>query len=430
MTTRTADANQDPSYRVIDATRREVDIEIPAADAGREFEAALDRATSRVKLDGFRAGRAPRDMVKRMLAEDLRQSVIEALAPRAIHEALRSRADAPLEPPVLHDIRYEEGEPLRFTASFEVWPEFDLPDLRSVQVRKQRVPVGDSDVEAALNALRQRTATFIPVEDRGAADGDYVAVEVRARDLQTKRFFPTEKTVLLAGAADNDPAFNAQLQGLKAGEDRAFRADYPADHPDRKLAGKSVEYTLRALSLKARKLPEPDDDWARSLGDYAGLEDLKSRVRNELQTGRDLQARREAAEEMLQAIADKLALPLPAGLVEREAESILAEALAGPDGKPVRVPPAELEPLRAEAGRRAERKVRNHMILRKVAGAQGLEVSEQETDDEIRRLAQSHNVPFGRLRETFDAEDRREELRTSLLMKKAVDFLARSAIME
>ncbi|MBN2207595.1 MAG: trigger factor [Candidatus Aminicenantes bacterium] len=415
---------------MIDATRREIDIEIPAAAAAREFVSALDRTAARVKLDGFRAGRAPRDMVKRILSDDLRHSVIEALAPRAIQDALRSRAVSPLEPPVIRDVRYEEGDPLRFTASFEVWPEFDLPDLRSVQVRKKAVPVGDTDVDAALDSLRQQTAVFVPVEGRGAVDGDYVAVELRTRDLQTKRFFPTDKHVLLAGHADNDPALNAHLAGIQPGDIRTFQIAYPTAHPNRKLAGKSVEHSLKALSVKARKLPDLDDEWARGLGDYAGLEDLKSRVRRELQAGRDHQARREAAEEMIQAIADRMALPLPTALVEREAEGILSEALTGPDGKTVRIPPAEFEALRAEAARRAERKVRNHMILRKIAEAERLEVSEEETDDEIRRLARSHNVPFARLRETFDAEDRRGELRTSLLLKKAVDFLARSAIMD
>jgi trigger factor len=430
MTTRKAIDTPDPSFRVIDATRRALDIEVPAADALRESEIALGRTAARVKLDGFRAGRAPRDLVKRMLAEEIRHAVIDALAPRAVHEALRSRALSPLEPPVIHDIRYEEGEPLRFTASFEVWPDFELPDLRAVKVRKARVPVEDKDIDAALESLRQRAAIFTPVEGRGAADGDYVAAEIKARDLQTKRLFPAEKAVLLAGHPENEPALNDQLRGLRPEETRTFRVDYPADHPNRKLAGKSVEHALKVLTLKARKLPDLDDEFARGLGDYAGLDDLRSRIRSELQTGREAQARREAADEILEALADKAKLPLPSGLVQREAESIIADALAGPDGKPVRLPEGDLERLRDEALRRAERKVRNHMILRKVAESEGLTVGEDETDDEIRRLAQSHNVPFPRLRETFDGEGRRDELRTSLLLKKAIDFLSRSAIME
>lgn len=428
MTTRKAPDSPDPSFRAVDETRRELDIEISAEETGREFERTLDDTAARVKLDGFRAGRAPRDIVKRKLSDDIRHSVIDALAPRAVHEALRSRNLTPLQPPLIHDILYDEGGPLRFTASFEVWPDFDLPDIRTVQVRKKREQVEDKDIDQTLESLRQRAAEYTPVEDRGVVDGDYVAAEIKGRDLQTKRFFPTEKSVVMAGHAENEPSLNEHLAGLQPGETRTFQVSYPPDHQNRKLAGKNVEYSLKALSIKARKLPELDDDFARSLGEYAGLEDLKSRVRTDLQTGRDLQARREVADEILQEIANKLALPLPAGVVHHETESLLEEFLTGRSGEPVRVPQADLEKLREEAARRAERKVRNHMILKKIADAESLTVGEDEIDEEIRRLAQTHNIPFPRLRETFDEEGRREELRTSLLLKKAIDFLARSAI--
>jgi len=431
MTTSNERRGQDQAFRMIDETRRELDIEIPAAETGREFERALDRTAARVKLDGFRAGRAPRDMVKRMLYDDIRHSVIDALAPRAVHDALRTRNLSPLQPPVIHDIRYEEGEALHFTASFEVWPDIELPDYRTIKVRKKAyLPVEDKDVEQTLDSLRRRAADYVPVEDRGVADGDYTVAEIKGRDLGSKRLFPTEKSVVVAGHADNEPSLNEHLMGLRTGEERIFKVSYPPDHGNRKLAGKDVEYRLKIQSIKARKFPELNDDFARGLGDYAGLEDLKSRIRNELQAGREIQARREAADEILQAIADKTVLPLPETLVRRETESILNEFLSTPSGEPARIPPADLERLRAEAAARAEGKVRNHIILKKIAQAENLAVSEQETDDEIGRLAQSHNIPLPRLRETFDQEGRREELQTSLLLKKSIDFLARSAIMD
>jgi trigger factor len=430
MTTAQDPHDKAEPFRAVDDTRRELDIEIPAGEAAREFELVLDRTAAKVKLDGFRLGRAPREMVKRLFYEDIRQSVIDALAPRAVHEALRERNLSPLQAPVVSAIRYQEGEPLRFTASFEVWPEWELPDYRSIQVRKTVAPVEDKDVDEALAALRQRAAEYIPVEDRGAAEGDYVAVEIRGRDLATKRFFPTEKTAVLAGHADNEPTLNEQLPGLRIGDERTFRISYPPDHANRKLAGKEVEYYLKVLSLKARKLPELNDDFARSLGEYAGLDDLRTRLRNEIRSGRELQARREAADEFLDILSGRIAPALPEALVRQEAEAILKEAVTTPTGEPARIRPADLDPLRAEARRRAERKVRNHMILMKIAQAERLAVSEDEADDEIRRLARSHDVPFLRLKETFEREGRREELRTSLLLKKSIDFLARSAIME
>lgn len=430
MTTPKEPQNRSQAFRMVGETGRELDIEIPAVEAGREFEATLDRTAARAKLDGFRAGRAPRDMVKRMLYDDIRHSVIDALAPRAVHEELRARSLSPLQPPVIHDIHYQEGETLRFTASFEVWPDFDLPDYRTIKVRKKALPVEDKDVEETLASLRQRAAAYVPVEDRGAREGDYVAAEIKGRDLATKRFFPTEKAVVMAGHPDNEPWLNEHLTGLGIGEEKTFQVRYPSDHPNRKLAGKEVEYSLKAISIKAQKLPELDDDFARSLGDYAGLEDLKTRIRNEIQSSRDVQTRREAADEILQAIADKATLPLPENLVRHEAENVLREIVSTPSGEPAKIRPADIEALRAEALKRAERKVRNHMILMKIAQTEKLAVSEEETDDEIRRLAQSNNVPFLRLRETFDQEGRREELQTSLLLKKSIDFLARSAIME
>jgi trigger factor len=260
------------------------------------------------------------------------------------------------------------------------------------------------------------------------ADGDYVVVEIQGRDLRSKRLLPVEKAVVLAGHAENDPALNENLAGLKPGEDRSYKASYPKDHANRKVAGKDIEYRLKVLELKERRLPELNDEFARSLGSQVGLEDLKSKLRAELQAAKESSRRNALAGEMLQEIGRRASIELPESLVKRESLAVLRRLLAAyPDAAAI---PQSAESLQAEARRQAERTIRNHLILDKLARQEGLSVSDAEVEGEVRTMAKANNLPVPQLLERLHQEGSDEEIRENLLFRKAIDFLARHAIIK
>ncbi len=414
--------------RLIDLSpsRKEIELEVPAEDVAREYDRILGEYAGRVKIAGFRKGHAPRDMVKNLFDHEIMHDAYDALIPKVLDEELKALRLDPVNVPEIRDLKHEPGQSLRCVATFEVLPEFELPDYRKVRVAPRTSAVEETEVEKALEDLRAKAAEYVPVEGRGVADGDYAVAEIQGRDAKTKRLLPVEKAVVLAGHADNEPALNEAIRGITPGEERGFHVDYGKDHANRRVAGKSIDYTLKVTEIKEKRVPELNDEFAKSLGDYLGLEDLKARIRKELHESHERADRAATASEVLKEIAKLVNLELPESVVEHETLSVLRRMLSG--ARQPRVPAEAFEALKAQARAQAVDRLTNHLILDKIARKEGLEVSEEEIQEEIRSLAEANHVSVPALTDMVNREGRRDELKENILFRKTVDFLVKNAI--
>jgi trigger factor len=409
-------------------SRKEIALEIPDAEVRQEYEKVLGEYAAKAKLDGFRRGHAPREQVRALFDHEIKHDVYDSLIPRVLEEELRALGLNPVNVPVLKDLEHDEGGPLKCTAAFEVLPEFELPDYRAVRIKPKAAEVGEADVDQALADIRDRAAEFVAVEGRGVAEGDYAVVEMQGRDKRTKRLLPVERAVVLAGHADNEPALNEKLEGMTPGEERSFEVAYPKDHPNRRVAGKEIAYSLKVRELKEKKLPGLDDEFAKGLGSPEGLAALREKVCKELQEARERANRNASASEILTGIADKIALELPESLVEQESLAVLRRMLQSAGKR--RLSPEALEALKAEARKQAVDHLRNHLIIEKIAKREGFGVAEEEVQAEVRDLARANRVSEAALADMIRRDEhRREELVESLLFRKTVDFLLKTAIM-
>jgi trigger factor len=415
--------------RLVDRSpsRKEIELEIPAEEVDQEYGRILDEYAGRVKIAGFRKGHAPRDMVKSLFDHDILHDAYDVLVPRALDRELKALNLKPVNAPVIKTLEHEPGRPLRCTVAFEILPDFELPDYRTIRIPKRPVSVGEADIEKALEEARSRAAEYLPVTGRGVTDGDYVVVEIQGRDLQTKRLLPVEKSVVLAGHGDNEPALNEALLGQKAGEQRVFRVSYAKDHANRRVAGRDIEYALRVREIKEKRLPELNDEFAKTVGDYSGLEELKGKIRKELADSEERANRSAAASELLQEIAKKVSLELPESLVENETLAVLKRTLEA--ARAPRVAPEALESLKAQARQRAVENLMNHLIVERIARREGLEVGEEEIRAELRALAQANGVSEAAVTDLVNREGRLDDIRDTLLVRKTVDFLLKNAIM-
>lgn len=405
---------------------RELEVEVGADEVAEEWEKALQEYASRARLDGFRRGKAPKEMVKRLFYRDIKDAVIENLAPRALKESLRAQNIHPIGTPVISEAVLREGQPFHFKAVVEVLPGFELPAYRKIRVQKKESKVEDTDVDRSLEELRQKSAEYNPVEGRGAADGDYVVVERKGRDLQTRRFLPTDKVLVLAGHPDNEPALNESLKGAALGESRKFVISYPQDHAQKKVAGKTFEYEIKVISIKEKKVPEMSDEWAKDLGEYESLAALRERVRQELDRAKREAARREMGDEIVNGLVDSLQLDLPDSLVEAETDSILRGWSAQLSAD---LPLTQVEELRQRAKGQAQRSLKTSLLLQRIASQENLAVADEEIEEEIKAMAQKNNLPLAQLVERINQEGKREDIRNSLLLRKAIDFLIDNAVL-
>jgi trigger factor len=409
-------------------SRKEIELEIPSEDVEKEYTKVLGDYAGRVKLPGFRKGHAPKDMVRNLFDHDILHDVYDELVPRILGGELKAHNLNPVNVPEIHGLKHEHGQPLRCTVAFEVLPDFELPDYRSVQVPERPVSVDEAEIEKALGEIQAKAAEYIPVSGRGVGDGDYVVAEIQGKDLKTRRFLPLEKAVVLAGHVDNEPALNEAIMGLKAGEERLFLVSHAKDHANKRVAGKDIEYTVKVSEIKEKKIPALNDEFARAAGDYADLNDLREKIRKELLEARERARRNATASAVLQEIAKKVSLELPESVVVEETLTVLKRMLSA--ARQPRIPAEALEGLKAQARSQAVEHLTNHLILEKIARQEGFEVAEEEIQAEIKSLAQANGVPEKYLADMIARENRREELQETLLFRKTVDFLVKNAIIK
>lgn len=405
---------------------REIEFEIPADVVNSEYDKIVETFVRRARIPGFRLGRAPRDIVRRSFASEIRERLINNLVPRAVEESLRAHHLDPAVDPVIQNIRWEEGQAMTFRVRVDLWPDFVLPDYKAIKVPQLPLEVKEEEIENVLQELQQRSAEFIPVTGRGLSPGDFALIEVKARDLKTRKFWPTQKIQIEAGRPTNDPLLEDNLTNLMPGETKTFTVDYPSDHANSALAGKKVEYTVKILALRERKIPEISDDFARSLGNFDNLDQLKEKIREELLEKKKEENRGRILEMILEKLEAQISFSLPEAAIEEESQLLLKRWLSSNQGE--RWSEGELKALEAEARRQAEKRLKDRLILEKIARKEGFEVTESEVEEEIRSLARLNRLSFFELKERLEREGRLESVRHNLLLRKVVDFLIRQAL--
>jgi len=407
--------------------KKELKIEIPADQVAEEYEKILDQFTQRTKIKGFRPGKAPKNVIKNMYFTDIRESLMNTIVPKAINEELKKRDLAPVNSPVLKEFNYDEGKPLHITTEFEILPEFNLPEYKKIKVKKKEVEVTDQEIQDYLKELQNRAAQYLPVEDRTVNTDDYVVIELKSKDMLSKKAFPKENVAILAGHQGNEEALNENIMGMKIKEEKVFTVDYPKDHPNKKIAGKKVEYIIKVLSIKQKKVPEINDDFAKEMGEFKNLKTLKDEIRKNLLESKQSGSKHQMADEIIEKISNKVNFDLPESLVKQET-LLQLRRMVSKNPQSSNLQDDEIEKLRDEAKQRAENNLKNHLILMKIAEQENIKVEDAEVADEMREIAKRNNVPYTQVVEQINREGKREDLKNNLLIKKTVDILVENAI--
>ena len=415
--------------KILSDCKREIELEIETEEVTKELERLVAQFSIRTKIPGFRPGKAPKNLIKQKFYPEIKESLINSLVPKALNSEFKAQNLNPVGMPVVNDIYFKEGEPLRIKAQFEILPGFKLPEYKKIKVKKKQISVSEQEINQSLEELQSRSAEYIPVEGRGVADGDFVVVELKGRDTKTNKLHPTEKVVVLSGHPENEKALNQNLLGLKPGEESNFILTYDKNHQNPKLAAKKIEYNLKVTSIKEKKLPKINNEFAKDHGEFESLKDLKKEIRNEIKVSKDKAATMEMAEEIVKKISDNLNICLPETLIEQEYVTILKRHIAAQPRQQELIK-EDFEKLKNEAKIKAEQNIKNHLILKKIAEEENIDVSEAEIDEELKAMAKANNVPLAQVIESVNKEGKREDLRNNLLFKKTVDFLVKNAIIE
>ena len=236
-----------------ESTKREIEVEIPAAEVGRETETLIQKYQKVARIAGFRRGHVPASIIRQRFSEEIKTDVVEALIPRYFRQEAERLGIHPVSQPRVTDLHVHDGEPLRFKAAFEVLPEIKLEGYKELRADKPEIAVSEADVEQALTDLREQHAKFDPIEGRALADGDFaqVSLDGNPKDGDGQPVHMDEVLVEIAGK-NTMPEFTEHLRGASAGDERTFDVNYPEDAQDKRLAGKTFTYTVKVNAIKQK----------------------------------------------------------------------------------------------------------------------------------------------------------------------------------
>jgi len=412
----------------VSGCRKSLIFEIP----GEEVEDAIHQLalsyTARVKVPGFRPGKVPLGVVKQRFASELRSEATQDLISRSWEQAVSELHLAPLTKPQVEDLHGDPGQPLKFKLSFEVLPQLEISNYNGVGTSIRSKEVDEKEVDLAMEGLRQQHAQYAPVEDKPAADSDLVTVRLDGEFEGGGKPIHDDNINIIVGDPRTAEEFSANLRGARIGDVRSFPVRFSPEHKRKQYAGKTVHYCLEIKDIKEKLLPELNEDFARDMGSGT-LEELRSKVRDELVRNAERLAEEKAREEALDEIVRSHSFEVPDSLVAEELQAIAHRVAANLayEGIDVSRTSINWKDIFEQERPRAEQAARRGMVLDAIARQEHLEVAESELDQEFERLSRTSEKSAVALRAQFEKNQRIHSLRGHLLRNKALDFIFRNA---
>ncbi len=409
-------------------TRKNLVVEIESTVVDAEIDKVSKDYSKAARIPGFRPGKVPPKVVRQRFRDQILHDVAHGLIPRAVEEALRERGVEPVDTPDIRDVVVEEGQPLKFTATFETVPPIDPGDYAAIVLRRKDVTVDDAAVEQALSQLRERSARYEPVEGRGIEVGDSVVLDLERTAVGGEGASQTDKhenVTVDIGAPANPPGFDEALAGLLAGDSKSFDVQYPDDYTIKELAATTVKYTAAIKGIRKRVVPELDDEFAKDVGDFENLEALRSRVRGDLEHDAMHEADREMRADLLKQLASRVSFEVPASLVDREIDRRVEEFVR-------RLIEQQIDPMRTninwEEFREKQRDaaveaVKSALVLDEVARRETVAVSEADVNAEVERYAERSGRSATSVRARLEKEGTLGRLYAGLRRERTVDLV-------
>lgn len=418
--------------------RRELHIEVPADQVRSAFDEVTASYLRVARIPGFRPGRAPRDLVRRRYQKEIAGDVKERLIPEGYQAAIKQEKLSTVAVLDVREQSLEEGQPFAFSVVLDVAPDFQLPEYKGIALTRKTPAVGESDIDDVLKNIREQNGRFEDVAGRAVQIGDLVKIDyegtldgqpVESLAPQAKGMGKGTDFWLMADEQNQFlPGFAQGLAGAAIGEGREVTVDFPADFPEKALAGRKAVYSVTVKALREKKLPELDAEFLKGVG-VATVEELRERVKVDLQQLRERNESRRLQGEIVRHLLEKSTFDVPESILQEETRQEVYELVRQNQQRGISTDEIEghKEELFDAATRSATEKVKLRYVLRRIAAEEKISVEEGEVEARIRSLAAGWGVPADRLRADMEKRNALGQVRDDVLMNKVLGRLLEAA---
>jgi trigger factor len=421
-------------YEVLSPTpvMRTIKISAPAEEVNSALAVAIALHRKDAQIKGFRKGKAPSSVVEKMFKKKIYEEATTDLINCHINEAVNEMGVKPLSRINVEAEEIVRDQPFEYTISFEVPPEFALPDYEGLAVEQAKAEASEAETEKVLHRIRDNMAEILALdEDRPARDGDVVIVDFQAYDQgQPIDEVKAENFQFNLGQGEALPEFEAMLQGIRAGQGTEGDITFPEDFLNPDLAGKTVTMRVSLQEIKQKKLPELDDELAKKAGDFESLEQMRDAIYKSYVQSRNQVNKSAAQMKMLKGLTDQVEFELPQSMVAEQIERMLGETRHRLErqGKRLEALGKSEEELREQMRPEAEKLVKSQLFLLAVAKKEGLQVSPMEMDAFFRRMAQQTGQDFQGLKHFHEQNNLMNAVNDRILADKAMELIYSKAV--
>ncbi|WP_369902439.1 trigger factor [Bacillus manliponensis] len=408
-------------------------IEVDAKEVNNSIDAAFKKVVKTINVPGFRKGKMPRPLFEqRFGVESLYQDALDILLPKAYGEAIDETGIFPVAHPEIDIEKFEKNENLVFTAKVTVKPEVKLGEYKGLAVEKDDATVTDEDVENELKSLQERHAELTVKEEGTVENGDTAVIDfegfVNGEAFEGGK---GENYSLEIGSNTFIPGFEEQLVGTKAGEAKEVEVTFPEEYHAEELAGKPATFKVTVHEIKVKALPELNDEFAKDANEeVATLDELKAKLREDLETAKKNEAENKLRDEVVEKAAANAEVDIPEAMIETELDRMVREfeqrlsyqgmnlelyfQFTGTDEAKLK------EQMKEDAAKR----VRTNLVLEAIIDAENIEVAEEEVTAEIEKMAAMYNMPVDAVTQALG---NLEGVKEDLKVRKAVELLAENS---
>jgi trigger factor len=412
--------------------RRNLDIEIPGEVVDNEITHIAQEFARKARVPGFRPGKAPLTVVKTRFREEIVSEMMQHLMPKYFGDAIdEQKLDIIQATPRFESVDYGAGKPLKFKAVFEVYPQLSVSNYEGIPISEVSSQVEDSEIEASLKKLQEDMAELTPVEEnRPIKEGDFAEISYSGTiEGSDEPPMTGQKAVVEIGGRTTVKEFTENLVGAAANEEKTFVVAYRPDYPESRLAGKSVHYSVQIESIKTKELPELNDEFAQRFGEYKTLDELKAKLRQDLEKHKRDHAQEQMREKMLEWLEDNNQFEIPQSLVERQLQIRVQRLLRDLSRQGINPQRLDVDwaKIREDQQQQAVRDVKGSLILDYISEKEGIGVADEEVEAELERIAAETNRPKEKVKEVLSRESGLERLSGQIRNKKTLDLLQEKA---
>jgi trigger factor len=420
----------------VSSVKKILHIEVPEKIVIRELDNAYKNLKKNAKIKGFRPGKAPRSVLERLYKKDVHGDVSSKLLQDSFIEALKETELNIIGNPQIEPPQLDEKGPYKYDATVEVKPEIDDIDFKGLALKKPLYQVTDEEMEAQLKLLQQNMSQQQPVtEDRPVKENDSVRIDYEG--FEGGEPFPetqkTENFTMKIGAGAISKTLDEELIGMKPGEEKEITVNFPEDHFNDKLANHEITFHVKLHEIREEILPEINDEFAKKLGQYETLDDLKNAIKDNLNDGYNKRVEQELNEQIYKDLIEKTDFELPESMVDYELNNIIdeIEKTLKYYNKSMEEQGMTKEMLAEKHRETAEKKVRRHLILGKIIDQEDMELTDQELEDGFAEMAQAVNQPVEAIKGYYQQnQDNLDFFKHTLLEKKAIKLIINNSNIE